>query len=249
MDEVLLLNPRRRKARRAKSHSAAAPRRRRARRRNPVALAAPRRVSRRRNPIANLGRHRRRRRNPITLRRVTRRRRNPISLGGVSAKGIISQFKDAVIGGAGSLVVDVLMGKVNAYLPASLQTTQSVGVGDAVKAVLTCILGSVLSKPTRGLSRKMAAGALVVQARDIMSAYVPASLGLGYASPARIVGANARVGPNVRNMRSMAAYVRPGASPLLAAYSRPGSPSPLLNGGASLPRMSTAAGREGVRYR
>jgi len=249
MPELLLLNPRRRRktARRnpvaAKVRRRSNPRRRVARRRNPInrwkILGAP--MS---NP-----RRRRRRHNPIGLRRAhhtsRRRRRNPIGLPGMSARGMLGQFKDAFVGGAGSLIVDMVMGRINPYLPASLQTTDKVGIGDAVKAVMTVLLGNALSRPTSGLSRRMAAGALVCQARDILSSLVPSTLTLGYASPARVINASARVGP-VRSMahgNMVAAYTRPGVTPLLNAYMRPGATA-LLSGGRGRARV-----REGVQYR
>lgn len=234
MSEMLLVNPRRRR-------KAAASSKRRARR------ASPRR---RRNPIggrrgsmkiSGLSRHRRRR-NPINNLRVgrSRRRRNPISLGGLSGKSLMQMFKDAAIGGAGAIGMDVIMGQVNGFLPVTFQTQKTViGVGDAVKAGLTALLGTLGRKATKGLSMKLAAGALTVQAYELMSSLVPSTLTLGYASPARIVNGSARVGPTRSGM--LQAYQRAGGrSPLLNQYLPPGR-TPLLNGG----RMS-AQQREGV---
>ena len=95
MAEMLLINPRRR-AKRA---------------------TAKRRIVRRKNPIAAVARRHgpKRRRNPIGLARVHRRRRNPIA--GYNAKGIMAEVQAALIGGAGALAVDVLMGQINGYIP------------------------------------------------------------------------------------------------------------------------------------
>jgi hypothetical protein len=235
MAEMLILNPApRRKARKTRSaaqkratarmlaaNRSRNPKRRAARRRsNPApVVASARRVIRR--P---------RRSNPVGA----RRRRNPIgSVGGkLGVKSLINMLRDAAIGGAGAVGVDVLMAKLNPHLPASMQVNPAkVGVGDAVKFGITALLGSVLSKPTRGLSQKMAMGAMTTQARDLISGMLPASMavaGLAYASPAMTVRGNQRIGP-IRNAQ-MGAYIRPGQTPMLNAYQRPGGQTALLSG-------------------
>lgn len=156
MAEMLLINPRRRKTRRA-----ATPKRRRVaakRRRNPMPTVAARRA-RSMNPIA------RRRRNP-----VARRRRNPVG-GRMGAAMLMSAIRSAFVGGAGSVAVDLLVGQLNKMniIPATLRVTPGkVGAGDAVKMLVTVLAGHLLSRPTRGLSRKMAEGALTVQAAGIL---------------------------------------------------------------------------------
>ncbi len=227
MAELLLINPRKRRAT-AKRKTA-----KRRVRRNPIAVAAApkRRVARRRNPIG-LGRVARR-----------ARRRNPIG-GGLKMGGIVAQLKQAAIGGAGAFAVDVAMGYAEGYLPASMRnSTTSVNSYDALKLAATIALGEVLNKPTKGLSRKMAMGAMTVQSYYIMSKLVPtgtfALAGVGYASPANIVRGSNRVNPIMSRMN---AYTRPGVTPLLSAYQKPGN-SPMLNGGANL------RAREGVKFR
>mgnify|MGYP000202065774 CR=1 FL=1 len=223
MAEMLLINPRRR--RKVRKARPAAKRRvaRRARRRNPVAVLAA--------PV------RRRRRNPIRAakrRTMSRRRRNPISLGGGSMMNVL---RDALIGGAGAVAFDVVHGQIARFLPASLQRVPgSVGAGDAVRAIITVAVGQLLSKPTRGLSKRAAAASLTVQAHDIIKTFVPASMPLGFASPAMIAQGTNRVGPIRQGVN---AYTRPGATPLLSAYT-PGNVTPLLNG---------AREREGARYK
>lgn len=214
MAEMLLINPRRRKARRAATTS----KRRRVtrRRRNPMPLVA----ARRRNPIAA-----RRRANPIArMRRRTMRRRNPI--GGRMGTGMLmAAIREAFVGGAGAVAVDLAMGQINRFLPATLKTVPgTVGAGDAVKALITVTLGHLLARPTRGLSRKMALGALTVQSANIMKSFVPGTMAMGYASPARIVNGSNTVGPN------MGAYTQ--GSPLLNAYTRP-NVTPLLSANRS----------------
>lgn len=235
MAEMLLINPRRRKARKARKAPSAAQRRARAafaaasrRRRNPVAAAPKRRVSRRRNPIS------------ASIKRATRRRRNPISLGGGSAS-YMGMIKAAVVQGAGAVAVDVAFGQINKFLPASMiKIPGTVGVGDAVKAVLTVALGKALNKATRGLSMKAAQGSLTVQARDLIASFVPASMPLGYYASGKVVQGNSRVGPNVR--AGMGQYLPPGQTAMLNRYVTPGQTA-LLNGSGM---QRSALVREGV---
>jgi hypothetical protein len=218
MAELLLINPRKRvrKAKKAKRKS-------RGRRRNPVSMRA---VTRRAaTPVAKKNPRRRRRASTFSLRR---RRRNPsFRMGGIFS-GLVPMLKNAAIGAAGAVGVDLAMGQVNKYLPDAVKVQPGkVGAGDAVKAVITVALGKLLSRPTRGMSVTAAQGALTVQAHGIIKQFLPATVTaqLAYASPARIIPGSNRIGPN-----TMAAYQRPGgSSALLNAYLKPGSASPMLN--------------------
>jgi len=212
MAEMLLINPRRRKARRANPVA-----KRRVRRRNPLAAVARRR---RRNPMPMV-----RRANPVGLaRRRVMRRRNPIG-GRMGTAMLMSAIREAFVGGAGAVAVDLAMGQINRFLPATLKTTPgTIGAGDAVKALITVTLGHLLARPTRGLSRKMALGALTVQSANIMKTFIPATMTMGYSSPARIVQGSNTVGPN------MGAYTT--GTPLLNAYTRP-NVTPLLSANRS----------------
>jgi len=208
MAEMLLINPRERR-----SHTASK-RRVVHRRKNPVTAM----VRRKRNPLAAM----RRRRNPMAA-MVRRRRRNPI--GGAMMTGYMSQIREAVIGSAGALAMDVLYGQINNFLPASLKNTPgTIGAGDAVKAVVTVALGGLLNKATRGFSAKAARASLTIQSYNIMKTFVPSSLPLGYASPALIAQGTNRVSPIRRGMN---AYTN--GTPLLNAYTAPGR-TPLLSG-------------------
>ena len=181
MAKMMLVNP----ARRAKRRNPVGMKRRRVsvkRRRNPVdtlsGLARRRRI--RRNPIAAVSRVRRRRRNPIANlgRRMRRRRRNPI--GGLNMRSMVAMFTDAALGGAGAVGMDMLMGQLNTYIPITFQTIPGMpGLGNVVKAGITAILGQGLDKYTKGYSSKMAAGALTVQAYDILRVMLPASMAVG----------------------------------------------------------------------
>ena len=209
MAEMLLINPRKRGARKATK-------RRVVRRKNPVTAMVRRR---RKNPLAAM----RRRRNPLAAMRMRTRRRNPI--GGAMMGGYMGQIREAVMGGAGALGMDLVYGQINSFLPAALKRVPgSIGAGDAVKAVVTVALGGLLNKVTRGFSAKAAKASLTIQAYDIMKSFVPSGMTIGYASPALIAQGTNRVGPIRRGMN---AYTN--GTPLLNAYMSPGKTA-LLSG-------------------
>lgn len=239
MSEMLLLNPAPRRRRRKNPTRSAAQRRatarlvamNRARRANP----RKRKAARRRNPAAPMAPMalsrapaRRRRRNPLArvMRSTRRRRRNPI--GGGLMRGIVPLMTDALVQGGGAVAFDVIHGQLARFLPPMLQRTPGqVGVGDAVKAVGTVLVGRLLNGPTRGLSMRAAKGALTVQAYDLVRSFVPANLTMGYAGAGMTTQGMARIGPN---RGALSRYTAPSArSPLLNAYTAPGSPTPLLS--------------------
>jgi len=222
MAEMLLINPRKRHAR--KAHHTAKRRVHHTRRKaNPYAAMLTRRRK-----------HTARKHNPIhAMRRRVMRRRNPI--GGGMMSGYMTLIKDGLIGGAGAVAMDVVYGYVNNMLPASLQNQpNTVTAGDAVKAIFTVAAGKGLSRMTGGLSMKAAQASLAIQSYNIVKQFLPATMSLGYASPANVITGTNRVGP-IRT--GMNAYTRPGVTPLLSAYQKPGATA-LLNG--------NAAKREGV---
>jgi hypothetical protein len=220
MAEMLLINPATRGKRKTK-------RRTTARRRNPIKAGSPT-MAVRRNPL--YGPKRKRRSMATMKRRVMRgRRRNPI--GGGMAGGYMGAIREAVMGGAGAVVMDLAYGQINNFLPASLKRTPgSVGAGDAVKAVITVALGHMLNKATRGFSRKAAQASLTVQATEIMRSFVPASMSLGYATPAYVAQGTPRTGPIRRGVNGLRAYTGGGGSPMLSAYTPAGGMTPMLNG-------------------
>jgi len=236
MAEMLLINPRRRTRRKAKR---AAPARRR---RNPLALARVMPRRRRRNPIAAV---RRRRHNPIgAMRRRVMRRRNPAMLG-----GYMGAIREALMDGFGAVAIDYAYHMIAKAIPGtagSMLTPNptSVGAADAVKAVLTVVLGNALNGVTRGFSRKAAKASLTVQSYQIMKKVLPAQIssnlsGLGYMTPAVVTsGYGTRIGP-IRGQ--MGVYTAPGAGlPLLSAYTSSGSASPLLSGSSARMREGTS---------
>lgn len=215
MAEMLLINPRRRTTRR----KTAAKRRTHARvRKNPMTMVAHTRKRR----------HTTRKHNPMhMMRRHVTRRRNPIGTG--MASTYLRDVREALMAGAGAVVFDIVHGQIKRFLPTSLQVTPgSIGAGDAVRAVITVVVGQALNGVTRGFSKKAAMASLTVQAHDLLKGFVPASLPLGYMSPAMVAQGTNRVGP-IRGTTGMNAYMRPGPTPLLSAYT---SGTPLLNGAA-----------------
>lgn len=241
MAEMLLINPRRRPARKARKSGRSAAQR--AATRRLVAMNRSRRRARRSNPapavVAMNPRRRRmsrRRSNPV---RMIRRRRNPAMLGGFNFRTVVSAMQDALIQGGGAVAMDLLHGQINRFLPSMLQRTPGqVGLGDVVKASITVLVGTALRGPTRGLSMKAATGSLTVQAYDIVKNLLPSTMQLGYMTPGVITQGQSNVGPN-RGM--VGRYTQPGATPLLNRYTQPGA-SPLLNG-------NPARLREGVTIR
>jgi len=219
MAELLLINPRKR-GRKAKSAT------RRRRRRNPTTakVAAP--FARRAPSVFPNPRKRRSRRRRSLGSSVFRRRRNPIRARGLFA-GVVPLLKDAAVGAVGAVGVELAMGQVNKYLPDNLKATPTkIGAGDAIKLATAIVLGKLLSRPTRGLSNRMAEGAVTVQLHELIRRHMPATMPLAYASPARIVRGSPRIGPN-----TIAAFTTPGSgTPLLSAFTRPGSGTPLLSG-------------------
>lgn len=219
MAEMLLINPRRRRK------------------------ATAKRTTRRRNPVARVMARPARRRNPVAaMKRRVMRRKNPIGM-----TGYMKPIQEAFIGGAGAIAFDLAQGQLNKFLPATLKTTPGmVGLGDGVKAVMTVLVGRGLSRMTRGLSMKLAQGALTVQSANIMKTLLGTTLGnqLGYASPAFITQGTNRVGP-IRN-QNVGAYLKPGMTPLLGAYTRPGT-TPLLSAARNTPM--TARSREGYVFK
>jgi hypothetical protein len=108
----------------------------------------------------------RRRRNPIgAMRRRVMRRRNPAMLGG----NYMSAIREALMDGFGAVAIDYAYNMIAKNVPGVgtfLQpSATSVGTADAVKAVLTVVLGNALNGVTRGFSRKAAKASLTVAGR------------------------------------------------------------------------------------
>lgn len=225
MAKMLLLNPAKRRSRKSRKAPSAAQLRARAKFAAMARARSSGRKSRRSNPVGAYRRSAARRSYARS-----RRRRNPINVRGLFNVGTyFAPIKEAAIQGAGAVAMDVAFGYVNRYLPASMQRIPgTVGVGDAVKAILTVAIGRVLARLTRSnLPTKAATGALTVQFRDITLALLPPTMqpALGWYSPAMTTQMNARTGLTQR--RNLGAFTNAG-TPLLSgqmgAFTNAGSP-------------------------
>lgn len=146
MANMLLVNPRKR---RAKKKTVTRKRRVKAtRRRRRAAPAATVRRRARRNPIARVARRARRRRNPI----------------GLNLNSVKNQVMDSAVGAAGAVVLDIAY----AYLP--IPATLKVGaVAPIAKAAAAIALGMVASKVvSSSVAGKMTNGALTVMLHGIL---------------------------------------------------------------------------------
>jgi hypothetical protein len=120
------------------------------------------------------------RRNPA---RRSRRsyRRNPSILSGAMGHDAINLLKAGAIGGAGALGVDLIMGQVKGFLPASMQTpADSAGSMNygyfAVKGALALALGIYGRKiMPAAMAGQMAEGSLTVMAYTLMRPMIPSS--------------------------------------------------------------------------
>lgn len=192
MEQLLLVNPRkrRRKSRKlpprgaggkflSRKRRASPARSHRRRRRNPVpsALAA----------IGNPRRRRSRRRNPVRALRRRSYRRNPIGRGFLS--NLTAPLMPAVIGAGGAFVTDAVFARLP--LPFSLKAGN---LAIVAKAALAVALGMLVSRfASARIGQQMTAGALTVQAHAALAPFAAQIPGLGYygagyALPAATVG-------------------------------------------------------------
>jgi len=157
MASILLVNPRRRKRRKmsAKQRKYFGKRKRR----HSVKKVARRR---RRHSVAKVYRRKRR----YSVAKVHRRRKsNP------SVRGIVGQLKPTIkaglIGAAGGLGLDLLLGYVKAKLPAQLQSGYGLTATKILGAVLVGIAGNMV---LRGRGGDLAKGAMTVVLHDELKA-------------------------------------------------------------------------------
>jgi hypothetical protein len=187
MNELLLINPRKRRGRKTAAKRGAGGRFVKARASNP----APRkrkRISRKRahNPISTVRRH-------VAKHRSRARRHNPIKgfagMGGLVNSTIMPGF----IGAAGALGLDLLLGIVP--LPVAVKTGPMKYLVKGAAAIAVGALGGMVLP--RATAHKMAVGALTVTLHDFMKEQTvrlfPALPlgdvdGLGYYSPGYAAG-------------------------------------------------------------
>jgi len=167
----------------------------------------------------------RRRRNPIRIVRVHRRRhyskrrhysrarrRNPSfrSIG----RGVMPKVKDAAIGAAGALAVDVIMGYASSMLPATLTNPVSATGGlnplyTLTKGGLAVLLGTFGRKLIGANAERMAEGSLTVTLYNALKTFMPAGLTLGYMNPG-FIGAET-VSEQPAYLRGLSAYTHESA--------------------------------------
>lgn len=202
--ELMILNPRPKRATRSKSKGApkvakkrrikrgrggrfvkasAAPVRRRRRTSARKRVTNPRRKKSTAKRIPFMaykqgpGKVRRRKVNPRRRHHAARRRHhNPR----FSMNGVLGQLTPAAIGAAGAIANDVLLGYASTYLPATLQT----GYGKRAVQIASALgLGFVGQKFLRGKGAAAGAGALTVALyglfKDVLVQYAPSVKGLG----------------------------------------------------------------------
>lgn len=206
MSNLLLIHPNPRKKRRSAAQKAATAK----------MLAANRAKRRgRRSATATVSATPKRKYRRSVIRRAksaTRRysRRAGAMLRGFSTGGIVPMVKNAGIGAAGAIGVDIAYGAASKFLPDSVKSPMAADGGMnyayyAAKGALAIGVGMIAGKVVSpSIASKMAEGSLTVTLHDAMKAMIPAdSVPMGYASSARI----ARGG----NVRRLSEYVRSNA--------------------------------------
>jgi hypothetical protein len=138
----------------------------------------------------------------------SRRKSGGMKVGGSIKSALVPMIKNGLIGGVGAVAIDYAWAKVAPKLPASIGTGNGAA---AAKALATVVAGVALSKVTRGMSKDLAAGALAVQARDLISQHLPMAGRVGYYSPTAVTQGTARFNPTGR----VGAFI-PGRVPGLA---------------------------------
>lgn len=122
---------------------------------------------------------------------VSRRRRRSGGMRGMRMSGALGMLKQAAVGGAGAIAVDMAMGQVARFLPASLATpVDSSGQPQygyfAAKAALAIALGTYGTRlPVVGrYAPTMGMGALTVLAYQFLRPMAAQVMALGYFNPA-----------------------------------------------------------------
>lgn len=201
MEQLMLINPRKRRGPR-KARTAA---QKAATRRMVAANRARRSPAKRRSVTtyaANPAPARRRARRSSVARIMRHRRRNPAGRAG----GVVNMAMGSFVGATGALLV----GTVGNYipLPAAMQTPNMKAV---VNATLAIALGTFGGKVLGRRAVQMAEGALTVTLHDVLknalSGIIP--MNLGYYSPAVVMGPDNRVGLPAPAEHSLREYMEP----------------------------------------
>ncbi|HJW55871.1 MAG TPA: hypothetical protein VJ577_11405 [Burkholderiaceae bacterium] len=214
--ELLLINPRKRKTARKSATRKTKTKRHAKRRSSSVVVMANPAPRRRRSRLSALR---------TKVKRASRKyRRNPAPK--LSINSITAMAKDAAIGAAGALAVDVAFGYAKTALPASMQeptaTDGSINpMYFAAKGGLAVLVGVLGAKLTKHAGH-MAAGSLTVSAYEVMRTFVPLTVALGgyrgprVAAPRRQASRVNGMGQYVSGARS--GYTPPSARPYLGEF-------------------------------
>lgn len=249
---LMLVNPRKRRARKSNPGK---------KRRSAKQRAATRRLvafNRGTNPVRR--RRSRRRSNPISYRAIRRsapkslrrhrRRRNPIGEG-FTGHNLMSLVKTGVWGAGGALATDFAMG--NLPLPANVVTrTNADGTTNflyyGTKAVFALALGALGKRFLGHNAHVMAEGSMIVNMYDLIRTLLPASLKLGYFSPAAL--ASQQMGAYIPGRR-LSAYI-PGTNQgpgVMSLGYRPERGTASLSMVPQMPRSALATkGRASSKY-
>jgi hypothetical protein len=164
-EQLLLINPRRRRKRAKNSRR----RKHRARHRNTRRASGGFRIRRRR--IKNPRSHRRRRKNPVSRFR-RRRHRNPISVAGI--KGVIVP---ATFGAIGGVAVDYLYNFLSPNLPSSIT---SMSIGPPLIKIAGAFGVGLVGEKVLGAEKGKAVlmGALAVQIYNLIASLIGGTAGM-----------------------------------------------------------------------
>jgi hypothetical protein len=168
-EQLLLINPRRRRVK--KSHRRRA---KNSRRRSHARSAGGYRIRRRRVKNPRSHKRRARHRNPVMRKRYRRRHRNPMSLSGVK-----SAIVPALMGAVGGVAVDYAYTAISSLIPTTLSSALGAYTGPVIKIGGAFGLGLVARKflgSDKG--NAVMAGALAIQVYNLIAQVVGGTSGL-----------------------------------------------------------------------
>lgn len=111
----------------------------------------------------------------ITVKSNPVRRRRRLAAGASSAKGLVkAAIVPAAMAGAGALGLDIVMGYVNKYLPANMQS----GTGGTIaKLGGAVVLGMIIEKAgKKELAKQVMVGSMTVTIHDLLKSYFQTSM-------------------------------------------------------------------------
>jgi hypothetical protein len=197
--ELLLLNPRRRRRRKMtakqRKYFGGNPRRGRKRRKGRGGASAITARGSGGGTALTIKSNPRRRRRHYSANPRRRYRRNP-AFRMPTGQAVMRQLTDAATGAAGATLIDIGMGFIAPRLPAQMLTPTIYPIVKSGAAILAGTVGASMGGQAGRLLVKGAEGSLICTLRDVIRAYLPANIALGYINsgyiPARGMGAYLR---------------------------------------------------------